>query len=237
MGLGHFVQSCLIVYENAIAFAQLINERYDSSRRFVCGLEEKMQHLDEKDYSARDLLVALQKEASSAVDYIDFAIKDYDHVPNHNDIFKDVLRIEGYQYSSNPEGCLRESTWGRHGVYVFVVNEDFDLSGPQVSAYCDKCHGAGFKSRGAVSLRKGQHFYQGSVTSNSFHTRLKEHYSSGTDISALQLNNRYRSIVKDKLVVFVFPMVASLEHRPFFIKMIENDLHQRFPAITGSSRV
>lgn len=196
-----------------------------------------MQHLDENDYSARELLDALQRKASNAVNFIDSAIKDYDHAPTGNDVFKDVLRIENYHYSSNPKGCLKESTWGRHGVYVFVVNEDFDLSGPQVSDYCDKCHGAGFNTRGAVSLKKGQHFYQGSATSNSLHTRLKEHYSSGTDISALQLNNKYRSVVKDKLVVFLFPMVASLENRPFFIKMVEDDLHKRFPAVTGSSRI
>ena len=36
-----------------------------------------MQRLDEKDYSAKDLLIALQKETSLAVDYIDLAIKDY----------------------------------------------------------------------------------------------------------------------------------------------------------------
>lgn len=196
-----------------------------------------MQHLGEKDYSVRELLAALQREASCAVSFIDSTIKDYDHAPNGNDIFKDILRIENYNYSSNPEGCLRESTWGRHGVYVFVVNEDFDLSGPQVSEYCDKCHGAGFKVRGAAHLKKGQHFYQGSATSNSFHTRLKEHYSTGTDISALQLNNKHRIIVRDKLCVFVFPMVSSLEHRPFFIKMIEDELHHRFPSITGSSRI
>lgn len=196
-----------------------------------------MQHLSEKDYSAKDLLIALQKEASDAVDYIDSVIKDYDHVPHQNDIFKDVLKVENYSYSSEPVGNIKKSTWGRHGVYVFVVKEDFELLGPQVSDYCDRCHGASFKVRGAADLKKGQHFYQGSATSNSFHTRLKEHYSSGTDISALQLNNRYRAVVKDKLVVFLFPMVPSLEHRPFFIKMVEAELHRRFPAITGSSRV
>lgn len=43
-------------------------------------------------------------------------------------------------------------------------------------------------------------------------------------------------IIKCKLIVFLFPMVASLEHRPFFIKLVEAELHKRVPAITGSSR-
>lgn len=196
-----------------------------------------MQHLVEKDYSARDLLFALQNEASKAVDYIDEVIRDYDHSSHNNDIFKDILKIENYEYSSKPTGDLKKPTWGRRGVYVFVVKEDFYLSRQQVHDYCERCHGAGFRTRGEAYLKKGKHFYQGSATSNSFHTRLKDHYSSGTEISALQLCNPYRAIVKDKLDVFVFPMVAALDCRAFFIKMIESELHRRFEPITGSTRV
>ena len=65
---------------------------------------------------------------------------------------------------------------------------------------------------------------------------MKKHYSEHSDISALQLNNPHRVIVKDKLKVFVFPVIRKLDKESFFIRMVEDRLHERFPAITGSRR-
>lgn len=195
-----------------------------------------MQHLIEKDYSAKELMVALQNEAKEAVNRIASIINDYEHEPHNNEYFKNVLLFEEADFPKNPTGELRKSVRGGRGLYVFVVKEDFSLTKEEVFNYNEKCNGAGFKKYGAANLHSGDHFYQGSTT-KSLQTRLRAHYSTKAAASAIQLNNPHRLVVKGKLKVFIFPMVAALEHRPFFIKMIEDELHERFPTITGSRRI
>lgn len=195
-----------------------------------------MQHIENGEYSAKQLMQMVQKEAQLAVDYIDAVLLDYDHTFHSCEHFSDVYMTANYVYTPNPKGDLRKATRGRHGVYVFVVNTDFVLSKQEVHDYCEKCQGAGINIRGERHLAKGQHFYQGSATGTSLHTRIKEHYSVHSQISALQLNNPNRIVVKDKLTLFIFPVVASLDYQSFFIRMIEEEIHNRHKAIAGSKR-
>ena len=194
-----------------------------------------MQHIKEGEYSAKQLMVWLENEAKQANDYIDCVLNDYDHTPHFSEHFNNVLQVNNYTYARWPQGDLYKATYGQQGIYVFIVNADFQLSGKEVNDYCEKCNGAGFYVRGKKALLKGQRFYQGS-TIRSLHCRIREHYSEYSSNSALQLNNPNRIIVKDKLTLFLFPVVPSLKRYPFFIRMIESEMHYRHKALTGNKR-
>ena len=195
-----------------------------------------MKHIEAGDYTVKQLMAFLSAEANEAVDYIESVIQDYENAPHKSEHFSDVLLIEDYVYNPNPTGQLRKSLWGRRGVYVFVVKESFHLSYEEVSEYCSQCSGAGFPDWHEKDIEEGQHFYQGSAASKSLHSRMKDHYSEHSNIAAIQLNNPHRVIVKDKLKVFVFPVIRKLDNESFFIRMVEDRLHERFPAITGNRR-
>lgn len=195
-----------------------------------------MQHLTERDYSARDLYIALENEAQKAVDYIDEVINDYNGTAHENEYFRDVILFDDVDFPVEPRNGLRISTRGRRGIYVFIVKTDFSLTRQEVAQY-NKCAGAGFsKKYGAKELKMGDHFYQGSAC-NSLLVRFHQHYSIDCQASAMKLNNPNRLMVKDKLKLYIFPMVPGLEFRHFFIEMIEEILHKRFPPITGGTRV
>lgn len=68
-------------------------------------------------------------------------------------------------------------------------------------------------------------------------SRLNQHYSNRNDISSMRLNSNERLFIKDNLSVYVFPVKRELQDNSFIIRMIEKELHNQFPAITGSNRV
>ena len=178
----------------------------------------------------------LQEEACSAVNYIASVINEYDKAEHNSKYFSDVLLVKNYEYNPHPTGELKKATWGRKGLYVFVVTQDFELNTKEVKEYCSIA-GAGFWDTPLPqSLRAGDHFYQGSTISKSLHTRIKEHYSEKSDQSAICLNNPKRIIAKDKIELYIFPIRKEFEKYPFFIRMIEAELHEKFRARTGSKR-
>ena len=195
-----------------------------------------MQKTETGNYTAKQLMGLIHSEVDLAVDYISTVIKDYENTKHVSEHFSDVLMIENYVHNPAPSGSLRKSLRGRPGVYVFIVKEAFQLSYKEVFDYSEKCHGAGFPKYQDMSFEVGQHYYQGSAL-DSLLKRMGTHYSKKSHVSALQLNNIYRIKVKNKLKVFVFPVIEELKDEPFFIKMIEARLHKRFPAFTGSNRV
>ena len=192
-----------------------------------------MGNLQSTDTSIFD---SLQKEADIAVEYIISVIDDYENIEHNSKYFSDVLLVDRYEYKRYPSGDIKKSTWGRKGIYVFVVNQDFQLTSKEVQDYCS-IYGAGFLDTPLPQeLHMGDHYYQGSTISKSLHTRIKEHYSVTCDQSSICLNNPKRILVKDRLVLYLFPVRREIEKYPFFIRMIENSLHERFRARTGSSR-
>ena len=178
----------------------------------------------------------LSREAQKAVDYIVNVISDYDNAVLSSEFFSNVLLIENYKYNPHPTGDLKSSTWGRKGVYVFIVSEDYILKPEEVAKY-SAISGAGFWDAPLKQcLKKGDHFYQGSTIRKSLHTRLKEHYSDECDQAGIKLNNKNRIIMKDRVKVFVFPIRKELECYHFFIRLIESRLHEEYPAKSGSKK-
>ena len=66
---------------------------------------------------------------------------------------------------------------------------------------------------------------------------MREHYSDAKGCTGISLNHPNRIMMKDKLKVFLFPVIDELKEEPFFIGMIEAELHKRYPAVTGSRKV
>lgn len=195
-----------------------------------------MKHLTDSYYSAAELSSFLSVEAQEATAYINSFIHDYLHVPTSSEHFSDVMMFDSFEYEPHPKGAKRKATRGRRGIYVFTVKEAFHLTKDEVYRYCNECRGALIDKKGELDLAEGQHFYQGSVIRQSFQQRMKDHYSSGSQVSSLQLNHPSRIIIKDKLRLFIFPVIKELEEHPFFIRMIEKELHNNFRPVAGSTR-
>ncbi len=192
--------------------------------------------IDGKEYTIDEVFGFINESVDNAVTYIDDYICGRTDAVS-NDIFTDVCKIKGYTVNSHPCNPIRKSLRGRNGIYVFIVEIDKHLTYDEVKKFSHRCNGAGFPYWREIDLQRGNHFYQGSATSKSLCTRLNQHYSSSNEESSLRLNSSDRSIVKDNLSVYVFPIKKSFESESFFIRMIEKRLHIRFPALTGSSRV
>lgn len=201
-------------------------------------LDEKVEETNRIIY----LMKSLKKEINLATDYIESVIIDYNNRNQPNSYFSDVLLIEDYKHNSYPKGELRKALYGRHGLYVFVLNCDYDISWKEISEYSSSCKGAGFLNWNKIHLEKGKVFYQGSTTNLSLLSRMGQHYSDrDASFSAMKLNHPKRIFMKDKLYVIVFPIKKELEtvlsNYDFLIKQIEAEMHKRIKAYTGSKRV
>ena len=194
-----------------------------------------MLKLKEGEYDVAFIYNLLEEEASKAVGYIISVINQMNNQIYDSEFFSDVIVLDDYEYEPNPKGQLRKSLWGRKGLYVFVLKNDVYLTYKEVSDYCSGTNGAGFYKWEEQHLVKGQHFYQGS-TINSLLSRIREHYSENCNAAALKLNNSSRIIMKDKLRLFVFPLRRDFDKCSYFIRMIEDQLHNRVPAATGNKR-
>lgn len=195
-----------------------------------------MAIIDGNEYTLSQLFDFIDEDVSNAVSYI-YNFINHLTLDVSNDIFSDVIKIENYVVDSYPTEPLRTSLRGRKGIYVFVVERDMDLTRDEVVSYSHRCTGSGFPHWVEISLRVGQHFYQGSATGMSLLSRLNQHYSNRNDISSMRLNSNERLFIKDNLSVYVFPVKRELQDNSFIIRMIEKELHNQFPAITGSNRV
>ena len=194
-----------------------------------------MRNLGGVDYSAEQLSAFLLQEAEDAVDYILSVIADYDHTNHYSEHFSDVTRFDSYVHESRPKGDKKASTYGRLGIYVFVAKDSFHLSGAQVQQYNKADTSARFGRVRDYDIPAGTHFYQGSASSNSLLVRFRHHFEM-TQVGGLKLNHPNRTIVKDHLYLYAFPVVKSLNEYPFFIKMIEKALHNRRRPMMGTTR-
>lgn len=197
-----------------------------------------MIHIDEGDYSVPEIMAFANILVDESAKYMESVICNYASVPHESEVFSDVLLIRDYEVNPNPTGSIRRSLRGRRGLYVFIVTKEVTLSKKEVYAYCDGYNGAGFKDQfKQIHLFPGQHFYQGSVTSQSLLSRINTHYSDKSKPAGIHLGKPERKIMRDKLELYVFPVRDILKDQDVFIKMIEAALHERKPAATGSKRV
>ena len=196
-----------------------------------------MQHVKEGHYLLDELIGILDVEAKKASNYISSVIHDDGYFPHVSEYFSDVVISDVVEFEEKLTSEYRKTLWGRHGIYVFVIKEDFTLTYKEVWDYCEKCKAAGFQEYHDYYLKKGQHFYQGSATSLSLYSRLNQHFSTSKTVSSMHLNHPSRVIVKDKLTVYVFPMRKVYKNYKLFSKMVEEKIHERYHPITGSTRV
>lgn len=199
-----------------------------------------MISIDTGDYTTLQLISFIYEDIDRLSEYIHNTIVSESIYDNSNEFFSDIIKISNYDVNSNPSGDLRKSLRGRHGVYVFALNNNMIISTEETQKYNKNYSGAGFRYCKDYNLKKGQHFYQGSATSQSLLSRINKHYSSYAQESSMKLNCDNRIFMKDKLVLYVFPIKKEFERiegHKNIIKIIEKKLHERFPAITGSNRV
>ena len=128
--------------------------------------------------------------------------------------------------------------YGRWGVYVFVLKEDFGLTRDDVIAWAN-VKGAPIINWHDYDLKKNECFYLGSAvkSSCSLFTRIKDHFLDRNK-TALNLSNESRSIMKDKLKCIAFPIkkVYPKDQYDIILRRTEHKLHEELEPVCGIRR-
>ena len=128
---------------------------------------------------------------------------------------------------------------GRHGVYVFMVVEDVQLTIQDVHNWRN-AGGAGLKSSLPQTLHSGDCLYVGSCVSkdNSLYVRIRQHFAIDGTFTALKLRNKDRKILYKKVKAYIYP--ARKEYENYYrviLTSIEKNLHIQLLPRAGCSRV
>ena len=128
---------------------------------------------------------------------------------------------------------------GKHGIYIFFVNEAVHLS-REVAREWNTISGAKLASNKDSDIAANDCLYVGSCYSKavSLYTRMKAHYSYDLTASGLQLGDPKREVLKDKVNLIVFPMkkIFSPAQRKLVLPIIEKELHDLLHPKAGVSR-
>lgn len=131
-----------------------------------------------------------------------------------------------------------DKLYGRWGVYVFVMKEDFVLTREMVIDWAE-VKGAPITNWHEYKLAKNQCFYLGSAVANgdSLLTRIKDHFGD-REKTALRLSNSSRIVMKDKLKCFAFPIkkIYPKDQYDIILRRTEKKLHEAFEPVCGIRR-
>ena len=128
--------------------------------------------------------------------------------------------------------------YGRWGVYVFVMKEDFVLTRDNVIKWAN-VKGAPINNWHDYELYENQCFYVGSAVKPecSLYTRTKDHFLD-REKTALRLSNDSRSIMKDKLKCLAFPIKKTYpkDQYDILLRRTEKKLHEVLKPVCGIRR-
>jgi len=135
---------------------------------------------------------------------------------------------------------------GRHGVYFFISNQDFEISNQQVFAWNNEENSAPITTTDqngnpcGTTVSRGDIFYLGSSAAKqtSLLRRLREHCNHAENKTGLKLLNEHRNWVRQYLDVFYFATDRSYsdyENR-IILPAIERSLHSSLSPIAGGKQ-
>ena len=128
---------------------------------------------------------------------------------------------------------------GRKGVYFFFMTENQFMSRSLINSWQSES-GATFFDWQERELKEGDCLYLGSSASlktGSLYVRIGEHIGGNKTHTALKLSLENRSILKDKLVIYIFALRREL--KPYcnvILPPLEHKLHEKYKPKAGSSR-
>ena len=174
---------------------------------------------------------ALDDDANNIVEYVKKALSEG---TLKEPVFESTFFLKGRCFKTlETRPCeLR----GKPGVYVIMIDSDFDLSLKEVQNWNSLNKGAGFKTYSAKHIKCGDCLYLGS--GKSIYARCYSHFKDNIEGSGLHLTDRRRRIALEHIIVYPFPLKE--EYKPFFaflVSQTEKRLHLIIYPLAGSSRV
>lgn len=182
-----------------------------------------------------ELNVEIEKFIQNEVEYIQNYIKNKDKIQIQSQLFSKGYTFYGKDYQSN-KGYPQVR--GLNGIYVIYMDEDLFLDEKTVFDFNESGKGGKFKKYKDYNLKKGDCIYVGSCTSESLFSRLNQHFKNSDCYGSLQLGDKNRKILKDKIKIVAFPLrFTVLDCNNVFLKCIERKLHDILNHTNGSPRV
>ena len=142
-------------------------------------------------------------------------------------------------FSKCPQNHPRPtSLWGRHGIYIFLIEHDEVISENKVRKWNELNQGASFKNYKPYDLKQGDCLYVGDCVSFSLYTRIRQHFANQESYSSLKLNNPARNFLLNNVKIYAFPIknVYTEEMYRVILPTIEKRLHELLQPKCGSSR-
>ena len=152
---------------------------------------------------------------------------------------KSVVFDEYICFKNKPNKYPRsKALWGRHGIYVFVMNNDKSVTEEQIRKWNNLNQGASFKNYTKYELKRGDCIYLGDCVSCSLFSRINQHFASNESYTSLKLNNPARSFLKDDLIIYAFPINKQYTEQDYriILPVIERRLHDKLNPKCGSKR-
>ena len=176
------------------------------------------------------LLNSIEKQITTEWWYVTQSINDYSK-ELESDLFECCVRLE-----NDPKTVGANELRGRHGIYVFLINEPIELSDEEIKTF-NSLKGAKLKDKSGFFACEGSCLYAGSSCADSLYVRLRNHFRGDFIGASLHLGSPERSIFLGKVTAYVFPIKKEYEpYLKIIMPALETKLHEDYIPLAGSPR-
>ena len=179
-----------------------------------------------------DLLKSIENQITTEWWYVTRCINK---IEASNDTQSDLFEC-CVELREDPKIGGARNLYGRHGIYVFLLDEPIELSTEEIKVF-NSLKGAKLKDKESFSACEGSCLYAGSSCSDSLYVRLRNHFKEDYKGASLHLGAPERNKLLGKVTAYVFPIKKKYEpYLKIIMPTLETKLHEDYMPLAGSSR-